>query len=242
MLNSSDLSNTQLAGMYSLTLISLREYSKVQLKVQCREMVFAETGGSNAMSRWAGYEKPTQCSIEGCDRGGPIKRGWCNTHYEIWRKHGNPIFEPPREHGTVAGYWQHYRRNEVPCGPCNDARCAYQKSLYHADIEVSRSREKASGRSAERYSQNRDAVIRQIREAAILLQNGTIDQAHRNGATWTGPELELLITRDDLSHSDLALMLGRTYYAVARKRNQLRREQGLPGGGTKVVRLAGVSL
>lgn len=31
------------------------------------------------------------CSIEGCE--GPSKiRGWCNVHYERWRRHGDPLF------------------------------------------------------------------------------------------------------------------------------------------------------
>lgn len=31
------------------------------------------------------------CKIEGCEKGGKIARGWCNTHYERWRIHGDPL-------------------------------------------------------------------------------------------------------------------------------------------------------
>jgi len=35
------------------------------------------------------------CSIEGCSK--PAKsRGWCNTHYERWRKNGGPLVFAPR--------------------------------------------------------------------------------------------------------------------------------------------------
>lgn len=34
------------------------------------------------------------CSIEGCDRGA-VCRGWCNSHYERVRKHGDPLVDVP---------------------------------------------------------------------------------------------------------------------------------------------------
>lgn len=30
------------------------------------------------------------CSIPGCERVGPLRRGMCSTHYQRWRAHGNP--------------------------------------------------------------------------------------------------------------------------------------------------------
>lgn len=32
------------------------------------------------------------CTIEGCEKGGKLTRGMCNTHYTRWRKHGDPLF------------------------------------------------------------------------------------------------------------------------------------------------------
>lgn len=30
------------------------------------------------------------CSIDGCDRGGKLTRGWCSKHYQRWKAHGDP--------------------------------------------------------------------------------------------------------------------------------------------------------
>ena len=30
------------------------------------------------------------CSIPGCERVGPLRRGMCSTHYQRWRAHGDP--------------------------------------------------------------------------------------------------------------------------------------------------------
>ncbi len=31
------------------------------------------------------------CSIEGCERGGLLRRGWCSPHYQRWLSHGDPM-------------------------------------------------------------------------------------------------------------------------------------------------------
>lgn len=40
------------------------------------------------------------CSVEDCDRGAKI-RGWCNRHYRIWRRHGDP--EAPDQRVVKSG-------------------------------------------------------------------------------------------------------------------------------------------
>lgn len=30
------------------------------------------------------------CSVDGCDRGGKLIRGWCSKHYQRWKAHGDP--------------------------------------------------------------------------------------------------------------------------------------------------------
>ena len=31
------------------------------------------------------------CTIDGCEKGGRIVRGWCRMHHERWRRHGDPL-------------------------------------------------------------------------------------------------------------------------------------------------------
>ena len=35
-----------------------------------------------------------QCSIDGCDSTGRLKRGWCPKHYSRWLNHGDPNYRP----------------------------------------------------------------------------------------------------------------------------------------------------
>ena len=37
----------------------------------------------------------TVCSVDGCDGGTPIVRGWCRNHYERWRRNGDPTAVRP---------------------------------------------------------------------------------------------------------------------------------------------------
>lgn len=48
-----------------------------------------------------------KCVIEGCEKSDRLIRGWCNTHYTRWRRHGDPTF---RKHGgsghnTTSDFW-----------------------------------------------------------------------------------------------------------------------------------------
>lgn len=115
----------------------------------------------------------------------------------------------------------------------------YQNERRKKDPEKFRLRAKDAGYSRRRYAAERDEVLKQMRESTTRLQAMTAT-APRNGYEWTGPELELLLTRDDLSNFELARHLGRTYYATCSKRNQLKREQETAIGETRSMRLAGV--
>lgn len=61
------------------------------------------------------------CAVDGCDRSGYLKRGWCNTHYERWRLKGttdDPVrpvrscsVEGCKQKHAARGYCQsHYSR------------------------------------------------------------------------------------------------------------------------------------
>lgn len=55
-------------------------------------------------------------------------------------------------------------------------------------------------------------------------QDATLDRAHNHRKHWTGPELELA-ARDDLTVEQIAVMLGRSYFAVAIARSRIRARQ-----------------
>ncbi|MCW2899003.1 MAG: hypothetical protein JWO67_1268 [Streptosporangiaceae bacterium] len=64
-------------------------------------------------------------------------------------------------------------------------------------------------------------------------QGATLEKATRSGYQWTGPELELA-GRSDLTAKEVALMIGRSFYAVQNARSKLRAEP-------KVANLAGIA-
>lgn len=55
------------------------------------------------------------CSIEGCEEK-HAARGWCSTHYQGWRKHGDPLAVRPVRGNLITRFWaQCERRNDVEC-------------------------------------------------------------------------------------------------------------------------------
>ncbi len=55
-------------------------------------------------------------------------------------------------------------------------------------------------------------------------QSETKEEAGHSGQHWADDELAIIV-RPDLSIKEAALMLGRTYASVARRRSRLRRHQ-----------------
>jgi hypothetical protein len=45
------------------------------------------------------------CSIDGCERGGRVIRGWCEMHYRRWRSHGDPN-HPSVSAPIAERFWQ----------------------------------------------------------------------------------------------------------------------------------------
>ena len=47
-----------------------------------------------------------RCSIDGCVGQVYVKsRGWCQTHYGRWHKHGDPLWVPRRERPEAERFW-----------------------------------------------------------------------------------------------------------------------------------------
>lgn len=65
------------------------------------------------------------------------------------------------------------------------------------------------------------SALEEIGGVRARLQAESAKTARRSGGRWTGPELEL-VARDDLTVSELAERLGRTFHAVSHVRAALR--------------------
>lgn len=116
-----------------------------------------------------------------------------------------------------------------------------QHRHYEANAEQILERQKAyrasntesiSERKKRRYKDNRSIVLahqrnryhrdpRVKRERLRMANMNTQETAHRRGNQWTGPELEIA-SRTDISVTEIAKMLGRTYFAVVSKRKALK--------------------
>jgi len=87
------------------------------------------------------YEKQAiergECAVEGCTAQRAVgRKGWCNPHYQRWRKHGDPTAgDPPKGHnhhrrGPYFGCWEWGGpTNENGYGTANVK--GYSSSLVH---------------------------------------------------------------------------------------------------------------
>ena len=52
------------------------------------------------------------CSIDECERGGKLRRGWCEMHYRRWRMHGDPA------HPALGRWANHVKPTECAVNGC----------------------------------------------------------------------------------------------------------------------------
>lgn len=90
------------------------------------------------------------CAVEGCEKR-PTARGWCNPHYQRWRRYDDPTFVPAcrvpwldqptaeghtfhpadERHGTVHGYGNLNCR----CRACCEANTEAHREYMHSHPE-----------------------------------------------------------------------------------------------------------
>lgn len=130
------------------------------------------------------------------------------------------VAESQREHGSTAGYWQHYRRKEVVCAECRNALRAERARWREQNRE--KLREKERRRAAQRRADPNDPIHQSKRRAARKAQQKTLGAASNRAREWTSEE-DAMVLRPDLSMTEIALAIGRTRNGVVNRRRFLRR-------------------
>lgn len=119
------------------------------------------------------------CAVDGCDN--PTRaRGWCETHYQRWRRHGDPLTvvkpQPPTEiqHGTYSGWQRCKNRPGGCCEECRPAQAAYQRKRRQSSAEV-RLREYQAGAARQR-ALRRLAAVHSREYRALLTEEMARDE------------------------------------------------------------------
>lgn len=116
------------------------------------------------------------------------------------------------------------RRTKL-CAECNRDKVKAWFAANPEKVKANYTRRMESGRKAEtarRYYRNHPEIIGVAAARLRALNNETLQTAKRAGREWTGAEMELIM-RDDLTVKDMAVMLGRSYWAVVNRRQLIRR-------------------
>jgi hypothetical protein len=138
--------------------------------------------------------------------------------------------EPP-EHGTESAYRNHGCR----CPKCCDVGVTLNRVLTEkilaGEVSVSHGTGAAYGTLKCRcdeccaYAHALAVSAWASGGEAIRQRNAaSVAAAAKHGQEWTGPELETVATRDDLSVKELAAMLGRSLAAVRSMRHKVRHD------------------
>lgn len=177
-------------------------------------------------------EGPVFCRMKDC--GNPAKyrvQKLCESHYKALKAAQGEA--PPDKHG-LSGYQYFGCR----CDLCRQAQTEHareEKARVRADPTVEIPHGTLRGYSV--YACKCDACLGahrvdyDRRSGRYVAEVG--DTPHY-GDVWTGAELEIVATRDDLSRVELARMLGRTVYAVSGARTRVRHDP-------KYIQVAGKS-
>ena len=111
------------------------------------------------------------------------------------------------------------------CVECNRAKVKAWQAANPDKVRANYARRQETGRQSEaarRFYRNHPEVLVTSSARLRALNNETLQTAERAGCEWTGAEMELIM-RDDLTVKQMAVMLGRSYWAVLNRRQLIRR-------------------
>lgn len=101
---------------------------------------------------------------------------------------------------------------------------AYRETVKQLAKEYREQNAERYLQSCEKWRQKNPDKVRSQRLIAQYANDASRDSATNHRCEWTGPELEIVATRTDLTARELAAALGRTIAAVRAARHRVRRE------------------
>ncbi len=109
--------------------------------------------------------RPKVCTIEGCDKK-VMAKGWCSTHYQRWRFHGDPNHEPQKQEKPLTCTVEGCENEYLQGGYC---RSHYMRWYRHGDPMAGNASPKFSGEEGRKeyrrlhYQQNKEKYIEQAK-------------------------------------------------------------------------------
>jgi len=152
------------------------------------------------------------------DRLVEYRRQWRSEHPDSrtgpWRRAPS---DPEFTHGTAGGYSAGCR-----CEGCVDAKKGYVVGWRARKVgdEIPHGTLNGFKNYGCRCAECSPVASAANSKRAAQEQEETLPTASRYGQQWTGPEMELIVTRRDLTLVQLAKMLGRTRHAVSTARSR----------------------
>lgn len=113
--------------------------------------------------------KNRRCSIEGCERR-HLARGWCQRHYERWKRHGTPLIGRDSEDGPHKP-----GPARLPCARCGGPKERGRgRALCDSclEVEYESKRENESRRLREYFLRSKYGISVEIYEAMLDAQGG----------------------------------------------------------------------
>jgi hypothetical protein len=151
-----------------------------------------------------------RCGVAGCGRA-HHGHGYCRTHHDRWRRHGDPRADVPVASRTSGGYWSALNRVRRERGPANTQRCACSAPADCWSYNGGDPDERTAPRSGYRYSLDPARYRPRCRSCH---RRATQARAPRGSRTAVDMERAAQLYRAGASGPGIAALLGVSRTAV----------------------------